>query len=427
MQNAPGQGKGKAPAGPAPSEDCLYLNIWTPAKSAGDRLPVIVWSYGGGFNNGAGSNALYEGEALSRKGAVVVTYNYRLGVFGFFAHPELTKESGHNASGNYALMDLAAALRWVKKNISAFGGDPTRVTIDGESAGGMLVGAMVASPEGKGLFHRAISQSAGYMGLGLGRARTRAQAEEAGVKAAEAAGAKSLSELRAMSAQDVFQKIRVQGGVIVDGWMIPEDPREIFAKGKQNDVDVLVGSNQDEGTFFARGPVKADDFKTQARQRFADLTDSYLKLYPAGTDAEAGTSELARVRDELAWHMRIWAQLQSQRGKKAYWYYFTRVPPVAPGQPNRGATHTAELAYMFNNLAPGRPWEETDRKLADMMATYWVNFAAKGDPNGNGLPNWPAFKEKTSARPMVLGDNVGVEQGVAPPTLAFFDQAYAKQ
>src|SRR5580658_7397773 len=239
---------------PAPSEDCLYVNVWTGAKAATERRPVIVWTYGGGFTSGSGSEPRYDGEALARKGAVVVTYNYRLGAFGFFAHPELDKESDHHTSGNYAMMDMAAVLHWVQRNISSFGGDPSRVTIDGESAGSMLVSAMVGSPEGKGLFRRAISQSGAWMGIGIGKMTTHTQAEEAGVKMAQTLGASSLAELRAKSADDLLKNARVAAGIVVDGWYVPEDLSATFAKGKQNDVDVLVGSNRDEGTFFARGP-----------------------------------------------------------------------------------------------------------------------------------------------------------------------------
>jgi para-nitrobenzyl esterase len=409
-------GKGKASTA---SEDCLYVNVWTGAQSAGEKRPVFVWTYGGGFTGGSGSEGRYDGEALANKGLVVVTYNYRLGTFGFFAHPELAKESGHNASGNYGMHDMHAALQWVQKNIAAFGGDPGRVTIAGESAGGILVGAMVASPEGKGLFQRAISQSAGFMGLSIAKTRTRAQAEEAGAKAA---GTNTLAQLRDMSTEQIGQNLRgVQAGLIVDGWMIPEDPAKTFAAGKQIKVDVLLGSNQDEGTFFGGGAGNAEQFKSQAQQRYGDLTADYLKLYPAATNEEAAASNLARTRDEVGWHMRTWAQAQVKGGKKAYLFYFTR---VAPGQ-TRGATHTAELPYMFQN-PPATGWADVDHKLSDQMSTYWVNFVTTGDPNGKGLPAWTAYDpKKNDAQAMVFGNTTEFGAHIEAARLAFFDKAYA--
>jgi para-nitrobenzyl esterase len=380
----------------------------------------MVWTYGGGFTGGSGSEARYDGEALAKKGVVVVTYNYRLGVFGFFAHPELTAESPHHASGNYGMMDLEAALKWVQKNIAAFGGDPRRVTIAGESAGAFMVSSMTASPEGKGLFERTIAQSGAWMGLGPAKMRTLAQAEAAGKTAA---GTHTLAELRAMSPQDVAQNVRgVQAGIIVDGWMVPEDQSITFAKGKQNDVDILVGSNHDEGTFFGSANVTAEQAKMRAPQTYGELAPEFLQLYPAGSDAEASASGLAAARDQLGWHMRTWAGLQVKRGRKAYVFYFTHVPPGAGA---RGASHTMELAYMFDN--PGNAaWTDVDTKLADTMTSYWANFIATGDPNGKGLPVWSAYNAKSNdAKAMVLGDTVQFGPQIDAPRLAFFDKFYA--
>jgi len=420
------QTQGRGASGPEPSEDCLYLNVWTAAQSRTERRPVIVWSYGGGFYLGSGSQPNYDGEALARKGAVVVTYNYRLGALGFFSHPELTKESAHHASGNYGLMDLVQVLRWVQKNIAAFGGDPSRVTIDGESAGAILVAAATGSPEAKGLFKRAISQSGGFMGISIAKMTTLSQAEEAGKKLAAESGASNLAALRALPAADLL-KFSQGAKLIVDGWYIPEDLSSIFAGGKQNPVDILVGSNRDEGTFFVRpGSSTQQEYLAQTHERFGDLADGYLKLHPAASDAEAETSRLAGVRDEMGWHMRVWARMQTKIGNHAYLYYFSRVPPTAPGQPSRGATHTAEIRYMFNNLDDRTPWTDVDRKLADMMSTYWVNFAATGDPNGKGLPAWPPY-DGQHQQPMVLGDQSGVGPGIEGNVLAFFDQFYQRQ
>jgi para-nitrobenzyl esterase len=402
------------PGGQPISEDCLYLNLWTPAKTAADGLPVMVWTYGGGFTGGAGSLPMYDGEELARRGAIVITYNYRLGMFGFFSHPELTRESGRNASGNYGMMDMKAVLLWVQKNVAGFGGDPRRVTIMGESAGAIMVAAMVGSPEGKGLFQRAIAESGAYMGLRMGKTTTREQAEEAGLKVA--AGA-SLAELRAKPADEI-QKAGRGSGLVVDGWILPQDPAITFREGKQNDVDVLIGSNKDEGTFFSRGST-ADAFQKQVKERYPGYEDEYLKLYPASSDAEATASQFATVRDEVAWHMQLWARQTVKKGHKAYVYYFTQEPPVAAGQPSRGATHVAEIAYVFHNASP--LWKPEDEMLSQQMAGFWVKFAAVGDPG----PAWPAFDGKTNLF-KVLGPAPSATQAPDMARLKFFDAAYAR-
>ncbi len=406
------------------SEDCLYANVWTTAQRASDRRPVIVWSYGGGFTGGAGSLPAYDGEEFAKKGVVFVTYNYRLGIFGFFAHPELTKESGHNASGNYGLMDLVGVLNWVHNNIEAFGGDPKKVTIMGESAGAILVASLVGSPEGKGLFDRAIAESGSYMGISMGTMTTLSQAEENGKKMAASLGANSLADLRAKSADDLFKNARGGAGLNVDGWYIPEDLSKTFRSGHQNDVDILVGSNKDEGTFFQRGPTTAAVLAKRAHDRYGDQAKTFLDLYSADSDPDATKSQLASFRDELAWNMRLWGLQTLRKRHKAYVYYFTHEPPTAPGQTSRGATHTAELPYVFH-LSNQKLWTDEDRKLSENMLSYWVNFATKGDPNGKGLPQWQVFNP--GGPTFVLGEPTGPGQAPDIARLQFFDQQYAKQ
>jgi para-nitrobenzyl esterase len=421
MQNTGG------PAAQKASEDCLYLNVWTPAKSSGERLPVMVWIYGGAFTSGSGSLPGYDGDALARKGVVVVTFNYRLGIFGFFAHPELTKESDRGASGNYGLMDQIAALQWVQKNISAFGGDPRKVTIFGESAGSVSIADLLTTPQTKGLFLRAIGESGAWMGLGISSMRTLADAEQAGIQAAEGLGAKSLADLRLIPA-DALLKAGRGSGVIVDGWLLREQPDKVFAQGKQHAVAVLVGSNKDEGTFFLQ-PAGTEKFAAQSRQRFGSSADEFLKLYPASSDEEANASQLEAFRDEAAWAMRRWAELEAKTGKKAYLYYFTHEPPAAPGSKGgrgRGATHTAEIPYVFQ-IPGNRPWTDADHGLSDTMSSYWVNFATTGDPNGRNLPAWPAFDGNRNTKLMVLGDKVEVGIGPDPGHLKFFEEYYEKR
>src|SRR5262245_37993782 len=285
---APGAAAPAAPVAPprepARSEDCLYLNVWTSANSANDRRPVMMWIYGGGFTGGSGGLAWYDGENLASKGPVIVTMNYRLGSLGFFAHPELAKESGHNAAGNYGMMDAIAALQWVKKNISAFGGDPNNVTIAGESAGAIMVGALVGSPVAKGLYHRAIAESGGWMGLTMGRMASGQAAQANGVKTMEALGVKTIAELRAKPMNELTGLSA--GGLIIDGYLIPEDVSLTFMNGKQHSVDVLTGSNKDEANFGVCGggrgnaaPITAETFKTNAQRRFGEAADEYVKLY----------------------------------------------------------------------------------------------------------------------------------------------------
>src|SRR5215471_15682118 len=439
---APGPAAAAPPREPARSEDCLYANVWTSAKNANDRRPVMVWIYGGGFTSGSGGMAWYDGENLASKGPVIVTFNYRLGVFGFFAHPDLAKESGRNASGNYGMMDAIAMLQWVKKNIGAFGGDPNNVTVAGESAGAIMIGALVGSPQAKGLFQRAIAESGGWMGLMMGRMTSSAQAQENGTKAMTALGVKTISELRA---KPLAELTGLNGsGLVIDGYIIPEDLSFTFTNGKQNPVDVLTGSNKDEANFGicnsaglaglagrgGRGGTAAltlDTFKTNAQRRFGEAAGEYLKLYGVSSDAETQPAGHIACGDEVNWNERQWAAAQARLGKKAYTYFFTRVPTLNEQPSPQGATHTAEISYAFNNPKgqATQTWDEVDTKLADTMSSYWVNFITKGDPNGSGLPNWPQYRDFNS-KVMVLGNTAEAE--AAPPVdkLKFYAAAYQR-
>jgi para-nitrobenzyl esterase len=360
-----------------------------------------------------------------------VTVNYRLGIFGFFAHPELTKESDRNSSGNYGLLDQIAALEWVQKNIAAFGGDPKRVTIFGESAGSWSVNYLTATPLARGLFQRVIGES----GAEFAPARKLADLEQNGVAVAKALNANSVADLRAKPAADL-QRTQFRTGANVDGWLLPSDVYTIYLNGKQNDVPMLIGSNSDEGTMFTQPNVNAASFTKQAETRFGKEAPDFLKLYPFSSDAEAWSAAAASMRDQtFSWEMRTWARMQSKTGKsKVFMYYFSRVPP--PPQRVKGAYHGSEIAYAFGNLivAPfatspeGTPkWEDVDRKLADTMSSYWVDFATSGDPNGKNLPKWPVFKVAKSEVVMSLGNTVEVKPVPNKAALDFLDTFFDQQ
>jgi para-nitrobenzyl esterase len=411
------------------SEDCLYLNIYTAAKSASDKRPVMVWIHGGALTSGAGS--IYDGEVLAKKGVVLVTINYRLGVFGFFAHPELTKESDVHSSGNYGLLDQLMGLQWVQRNIAAFGGDPKRVTIFGESAGSWSVNYLTATPLAHGLFQRVIGES----GAEFAPARKLAALEETGVAAAKAANANSLAELRAKPTAEI-SGMRFRTGVNVDGWLLPTDVYTIYKNGKQNDVPTLIGSNGDEGTMFTQSGTMASLKKT-AEDQYGKDADEFLKLYPASNDAEAYDATAHNMRDRtFSWEMRTWARMQSNTGKsKVYMYYFSHVP--APPQAVKGAYHGSEIPYTFGNLivAPFAlrgstqtpAWTDYDKKLADEMSSYWVNFATTGDPNGKNLPKWPVFKTAKNEVVMSLGDTVEAKPVPNKAQLDFLDKYFDQQ
>jgi para-nitrobenzyl esterase len=424
----------------APKEDCLYLNVWTAAKSPSERRPVMLWIHGGALAIGSPAVLATDGAALAKKGVVLVSINYRLGVFGFLAHPELTKESAHHSSGNYGFLDQLAALRWVQKNIAQFGGDPGNVTIFGESAGSWSVNLLVASPLGRGLFHRAIGES-GALLIGLGteptlssNSRTLAQAEQGGVALGKTLGVGSLREMRAKTGEEILKAAAASGnalgggfGATVDGWVVPERPDRIFAAGRHNDVPILVGSNANEGALFVAmaQSAPAAAAREQATRTYGPRAEAFLKLYPAGTDEEARASAMQYMGDTLfGLQMRTWARVQRKTGKApAYLYTFDRVPPDSAC---KCATHASEIVYAFNNVPlSARPFQDADRKLAETMSSYWVNFATKGDPNGPGLPAWPVYSEERDTL-MALGDKVEPRPVPHKAALDFLEDHFRK-
>jgi para-nitrobenzyl esterase len=404
-----------ADAPPEPmSEDCLYLNIWIPSHVAGDslpstgKLPVMVWIYGGGLMNGSASTPLYAGDMLAGKGVIVVTTNYRLGVLGFLAHPDLSRESPQHVSGNYGLLDQLAALRWVHRNIAAFGGDPARVTVFGQSSGSISISELVVSPLAKGLFQRAIGESGGlFEPVELGSGFKLGDAEQIGNAFAATTGAKTLQALRAIPAAEII-KARFNPHAIIDGYVLPLAPYDAYKEGKQNDIDLLIGSNASEGRLFlADQPITAANLNKQLGDDTSSLVVSLIGPGNATSDAQA-RAEFVTFEGEMrfGWDMWEWARLQADADKRrVFLYRYTQSSPYRPGDTyfGWGPSHGMEMPYVFDHLAQqALPWAAQDRQLASVMSSYWTNFAKSGDPNGAGLPTWPAFTA-TSPQAMQLG------------------------
>ncbi|MFO1477123.1 MAG: carboxylesterase family protein [Verrucomicrobiota bacterium] len=386
-----------------PSEDCLYLNLWIPETVPHTNLPVMVWIYGGGFVAGASSEGRQDGGNLCKHGVIVVSMNYRLGVFGFLAHPELTEESPHHASGNYGLLDQVAALEWVHTNIAAFGGDPNNVTIFGESAGSYSVSALVASPLAAGLFQKAIGESGALFSFNS-RTKSLADSEKTGQEFARSlVGTNSIDALRALPADQVLQAAAKQPsrsfGANIDGWFLPADCRAIYAAGRQNRVPLIAGWNRDEGnyrSFFGDRTATRSNYVAAADTRFGTNALAFLEVYAASTDAEAKRAAQDFSGDQfIGYGTWKWLELQMKSGVPVYRYQFDQALPLpsdAPAGAEPSAPHAGEIEYVFQMLGTKNlPWRAEDRAVSDLMAAYWSNFAKTGDPNGAGLPKWPRY------------------------------------
>ena len=400
---------------PGISEDCLTLNIWTPAKDKKAKLPVMVWIFGGGYIAGGTSEARQDGAQLASNGVIVVTMNYRLGIFGFFAHPGLAAESDHNSSGNYGLLDQTAALKWVQANISAFGGDAGNVTLFGESAGAFSVSVQMASPLAKGLFQKAIGESgAAFNSSGLPFPDRKVAEERGAAWAKEAIAIDSVSLLRAIPAQELMEESRKKNGKgetprfapDVDGYLLPESVPVIFASGKQNDVPLLAGYNRDEGGIDKK--VTLDSYKADVAGKFGENADAVLKAFPANDDAEAVRAAADLAADKfIAFSTWRWMEAQVKTGKQpVYRYRFDLAPPADPNHTQGDvAYHSGEIPYVFGDLdlLKGFAWRPEDRTLSKEMQQYWTNFAKTGDPNGDGLAKWPVYGPVGGWQVMHLG------------------------
>lgn len=411
------------------SEDCLYLNVWTPAASADEKLPVMVWIHGGAFNSGSASIPIYDGSNLAAKGMVVIGINYRLSHYGFLAHPELTAESPAGASGNYGLMDQIAALEWIKANAAAFGGDPSRVTIAGQSAGAMSVHNLISSPLAKGLFTQAIAQSGSGMAV---NPLPRASAEKTGAALAAAAGVTSIADLRRLSVEQLDAaagKVPMMGGLpfspIIDGLVLPD---ETFADANTNDTPLLTGMTSDEmwGMNPAAGKKPAASVRQAILDSYGRLGSEMLALYPAGSDAEANASDAALSTEKGIASMTLWAETRLRSSRHPVYAYLWSHAEPGPDAKRYRAFHSSEIPYVFGTLdaSPERPFTDVDFRLSALLGDYWANWVKTGNPNGPGLPNWPGF-EAGDRQILEIGDTVEARPALDPAKLELFRQ-YAK-
>lgn len=437
------------------SEDCLYLNVWTPAKTASERLPVLVYFFGGGFVAGDGSEPRYDGESMAKKGIVALTVNYRLGVFGFMAHADLTKESPHHASSNYALLDQNAALKWVQKNIESFGGDPHRVTIAGESAGSIAVSAQMASPLSKDLIAGAIGESGALIAPTLPPVPL-AQGEEVGSAFATSLGADGIAALRAMPAeriQEAAAKLQIgRFASTIDGYFLPKSPVEIFAAGEQAHVPLLAGWNTEESNaraVLAANEPTSENFAKALSNLYGERAGDAAKVYSGSTPDEVRQAATDLASDRfIAYSTWKWIDLHGRTGSKpVYRYLYGRPRPAmkeAPASggsnpqrppaarslaPSRtGAVHSAEIEYAMGTLAFNKvyAWTADDFKVSEIMQAYFANFVKTGDPNGSGLPKWPAANSGTGQL-MRIDIDTKAEPDTTHNRYLFLDSIYSKK
>jgi para-nitrobenzyl esterase len=423
----------------AVSEDCLYLNVWTPAKRTAGKLPVMVFFYGGGFSAGSASVPAYDGEGLASKSVVVVTLNYRLGLLGFLAAPELDAESPHHVSGNYGTLDQIEALKWISRNIAAFGGDLKRVTIFGQSAGGGSVHFVSVSPLARGLFARAIVESATMdpgdplLWQGAMSYRKLSEAEKNDWDYLRKAGIDSMAKLRAMSMEQILAMPRAPFppaffSPVVDGYVLPQTFSETYAQRKQADVPFMVGTAAEDLSGVPRLTTTLAEYKKWAQDKFGPMAEEFLKLYPAATDEEAGIAKNLALHDQNRITKVTWAEKYQKGVRSKIFVYFWNHPLPGPYAEKFGAFHTSEVPYVMKSLANGdHPYTDNDWKIAGMMSQYWANFAATGDPNGKGLPEWPAFTTASGKTTMQLGDGSGPISAATDARIDFFRRWFASR
>ncbi len=412
------------------NEDCLYLNIWKPQKANSHKLPVMVWFYGGGLVNGSASIPLYSGENLAKQDVIVITANYRLGALGFLAHPELSKEADYNSSGNYGLLDMIAALKWVQENIEFFGGDPNNVTVFGHSSGAISISALITSPLTQGLFHKAIGQSGGlFEPIELDKGFSLATLEQAGEKFATRAGVTSLKELRNIPAEDLI-KIPVHTSINIDGYVLKQPPFDAYKKGEYNKVSVLLGNTADEGQEFVSDlSITKENYQEELKKHFPGWLVWLAAPDPGKTDDDALKAAISFEGDlRFKWNMWSWAKLASkEKENKVYVYEFSKSPPFPKNsdQAGWGATHGSDLAYVFGNLDQNNwNWAEDDYRLSNAMVNYWTNFAKYGNPNSAGLPQWPEFSVENPQK-LHLDSEIISSQLDTKGTISKIDRVYS--